>query len=178
MPKFSDTQVQSAVFARRAIHEYPFPAAEGVNVGIRVIDEAEFDLIRLEAARICKEKKVEAVLDPEFFDRMVHRLVVLNAFFDVDDKQGKFFSSYEEVSKLDTLLLRTLYELYCTHVQAMDPLAYCSAEEVEVIVAQLGKSDVGAARLSLFDKPTLVSFALSLAHQLRSTSATSKSSIG
>jgi hypothetical protein len=178
MPKFSDTQVASAVFARRAVHEYPFPASEGVNVGVRVLDETEVDAIRLEAARICKVKQVEAALDPEFFDRIVHRLVVLNAFFDVDDKQGKFFASYEEVSKIDTLLLRTLYELYCTHVQAMDPLAYCSAEEVEVLVEQLGKSEVAAARLSLFDKPTLVSFVLSLVHNLRSMSATSKSSTG
>ncbi len=109
---------------------------------------------------------------------MVHRLTVLAAFFDIDKTQDKFFASYDEVAKLDTLLQRTLYELYCTHVQSMDPLAYCSAEEVEVIVEQLKKSAVAVARLSLFDKPTLVSFALSMAHQLRTLSETSKSSTG
>jgi hypothetical protein len=178
MAKYSDQEVSAAVFARRAIQAYPFPGLDNVRVGVRVLDETEVDALRLEAARICKLKHVEAVLDPDFFDRMVHRLTVLAAFFDIDTKHDKFFASYEEVSRLDTLLLRTLYELYCTHVQSMDPLAYCSAEEVDVLVEQLGKSEFVAARMSLFDKPTVVSFALSLAHRLRSMSGTSKSATG
>ena len=176
MSKFAE--LSAALSARRAIHPYPFPGLEGHTVGIRTLSESELDMVRLEAARFCKGKAVEAVLDPEFFDRVVQRLTLLHACFDLEEKHGKFFATHEEVTQLGPHLFRSLYELYCAHVQSMDPLAYCTPEEVEVLVEQLGKSEIAAARLSLFDRPTLQSFALSLVNRLRAMSPTPNASTG
>jgi hypothetical protein len=140
---------------------------DGVSVGVRLLHGSEVHQIRREAVEHCKEHKIDLVMDPEFLDLVIMRLTVLNVCYDVDDKQAPFFKR-DDVFKIDAPLARTLYELYIAHQQAMDPLAYCSAEKVEELVAALGKYEMSVARLSLFDLPTLRSLCISMAHLLRS----------
>lgn len=172
MPKYSDAAVQAALAGRRNVIRYPFPGADGIEICLRLLNEEQLDLIRLRAVEICKKKKVEFVLDPDFLDRVVQRETIREACEDTEG--GYFFETTEEVAELDPLLVRTLYQLYLSHQQATDPLSYCSKEEVQELIAQLGKSDESVARLSLLDRPTLLSFALSMAVIQRETSQAPK----
>ncbi len=169
MPKFSDSDINAALLGRRAIGEYPFPGLGGTSVGIRCLSDEELDEIRLQAAQICKHKNVDAVLDPDFLERLIQRLTVARAFFDVEKTQERFFASHEQVAQLDNLLVRTLYELYCFHVQRRDPFAFLSAEDAQHFAETLGKSPGAEARLSMFGRDTLLSLSLSLARLLRET---------
>lgn len=178
MAKFSDQDITIAVLERRQPRPYPFPGIDGKQVAIKVLSDAESDSARIAAVQFCKGKDVDLALDPEFLDRCIQREILLRACRDSDKPEEPFFSTYDQITHLDNMLVRTLFELYNAHQQAMDPLAFCPAEEVEALVAQLGKSELAAARLSLFDQPTLLRFVLSMAHQLQSKSPTPKSTTG
>lgn len=178
MAKFSDEQVKAALAGRRVVRRYPMPGAEGVEVGVRLLSDAELDSVRLEAAEFVKKNKVETVIDPEFFDRAIHRETISRAFVDPDQPDDAFFGSQKDVAELDSLTVRSLYELYIAHHQAMDPYLFCPEEDVERLVEQLGKSESSAGLLSLYDAPTLRSFVLSLACKLRATQPTPKSTTG
>lgn len=167
MTKFSSEVVSASLMGRRAIREYPFPGLDGVTVGVRVLSDEEIDEARLLAAEVCKQKAVDVTLDPEFLERLIHRCIIAKAFFDVEKTMDRFFSSQADVAKFDALVVRSLYELYASHVQDMDPLSFVPPEEVGALIAQLGKSETHAARLSLFDRRTLLSFVLSMAQLLR-----------
>lgn len=162
-------EISSALAGRRVIREYPFPGLDGTLVGVRALSDDELDEIRLTAAAVCKTKGVDMVIDPSFVDRLIHRMTIAKAFFDVDKTQDRFFRSHEQVAELDNLLVITLYELYCTNVQRSDPYLYATKEKVEEIAETLGKSPSAEASMSLFDRPTLLSLSLSLARRLRET---------
>lgn len=174
MAKFSDDMIALAVEGRRAVVRYPFPGVEGAECGIRLLTNSENDRIRLEAVTYCKTKKADLALDPEFLDKAIYGLTVYEAFVDPDKPDDRFFEDIDDVRGLDAKLTRTLYELYITHQESMDPLSRLSREEVDALVAQLGKSEISVARLSLFDRDTLQSCVLSMACVLRETRPTSK----
>jgi hypothetical protein len=178
MARFSDSAVAAALAMRRAMKEYPFPGAEdGTTCAVHALSDAELDQLRLDAVAFAKEKKADLQWDPEFLDRVVNRHVVLWAFMDPENGK-RFFRDIDEVGQIDNVLLRTLIELYRAHIQALDPLAHASEEEVNALVAQMGKSETALARLSLYDRPSLLSYALSMAHLLRDRSPTPKSDTG
>jgi hypothetical protein len=171
MASFSDHEkLRVALQGRGAVARYPFPGAEDVEVGVKLLSDRELDGIRLRAVEYVKTKKADLLLDPEFLDRTIQRETVACAFVDPDKPSHAFFASQEEVASLDNLTVRTLYELYIAHGQAMDPYAFCPPEEIEELIAALGKSDSSAARMSLFDAPTLRSCVLSMARMLRERS--------
>lgn len=179
MAKYSDEQVKMAVLERRLPARYPFPGDESVQIGVRALTDDQLDDARAAAALYVKERQIDLVVDPEFFDRALHREVVLRSVVDPDSPdRAPFFESAAQVREMDSLLVRSLYELCIHHQQAADPYAHVTGEEVEALVAQLGKSNDSVARLSLFDRPTLVSFVLSMASLLREKSATPKSNTG
>jgi len=169
MAKFSDESVRIALRGRHAMQRYPFPGQAGIEIGVKLLTDAELDSVRLEAVEQCKRAKAELVADPEFLDRLIHRETISRAFVDVDKPAEPFFSSQKEVAQLDNLTVRSLYELYVAHHQAMDPYTHCPPEEVEKLVESLGKSETPLALLSLFDAHTLRLFAASMASMLRET---------
>lgn len=171
---FGDKRLAVALQGRNAVEQYPFPGVDGLVVGVRLLSEEELDDVRLKAAAFCKRKQVDLIVDPEFFDRAIHRYTVLGAYVVADNEDKPFFEDFNQVLTIDPLLMRTLYELYLAHAQALDPLAFVSKEEVDAIVAALGKSEGSVARMSLFDRPTLLSFVLSMAHLQRAQSPTHK----
>jgi hypothetical protein len=173
MAKYSDEAVFAAIEGRRAVKRYPFPGSDS-ECGIQMLTDGKIDTIRIDAQNYCKGKKVELTLDPEFLDRSIMRYTILAAFVNPDKNDEPFFDGIEDVMSLDNVMIRTLYELYIAHQQTMDPMAYASREEVDALVAQLGKPGNAEGRLSLFDRPTLLSFVLSMASVLRETRPTPK----
>lgn len=168
MPKFSDEAVAAALNARHAFQSYPFPGLDGVSVGVRLLHGSEVAKIRIDAVAHCKDHRVDLVMDPDFLDLVIMRLTILAAFYDIEDKQAPFFTR-EQAFKLDSALARTLYDLYLAHQSALDPLTHCATEEeVNAVIAGLGKSEIPLARLSLFDAPTRLNLLLSMAYLLRS----------
>lgn len=178
MPKFSDAEVQSALHGRKAVRTYAFPGAESLRVGIRCLTEAEMDACRLRAVDYCKKNKAELMLDPDFLERAIKREVVATSLRDSDDAEHFFFADSAEASQLDAQTITALYELYLLHHETLDPYAFASKEEVEVLVQQLGKSPSDEGILKLFDAPTLRKCVLSLALLLHETQQTPKSPTG
>lgn len=165
--KWSDDSVKAALQGRRIVRRYPFPGAEGIEVGVHLLTDAELDGARLQAAEFCKTSKANLVIDPEFLDRAIHREVISRAFVDPDAPDEAFFAKQDDVAELDSLTVRSLYELYVAHHQAMDPYAYCPPEEVENLVKTLGESESSVGLLSLYDAPTLRSLLFSSVSMLR-----------
>lgn len=177
MAKWSDESVRAALQGRFAVRRYPFPGSpgeRGVEVGIKLLTDAELDSVRLQAAEFAKKNRADLTIDPEFLDRAIHREVISRAFVDPEHPQEAFFGSQNDVAELDNLTVRALFELYMLHQQALDPYAFCPPEEVEKLVEALGKSERSVETLSLYDAPTLRSFVLSMASTLRSTRASLK----
>jgi hypothetical protein len=169
MAKFSDESVRAALRGRQVMRRYPFPGQPQLEVGVKLLSDAELDIVRLQAVEDCKRHKAELVADPEFLDRVIHRETIARAFCDVDAPDEPFFGSQSSVAELDNLTVRSLFELYVFHAQAMDPYAYCPPEEVEALAETMGKSENAVGLLSLYDLLTARSFVLSLALRLRET---------
>jgi hypothetical protein len=143
-----------------------------------MLSDVEMDGCRLRAQDYVTKRKCELVIDPDFYDRAIHRETVAYAFVDVANHEEPFFSSPEEVAQLDVQAVRACWDLFVHHQMAMDPYAYCSPEEVEELVELLGKSGDGGALSKLFEPNTQWSFVLSMARRLREISAQPKSAIG
>lgn len=158
------------------------PGAPGVKVGIRMLTDTEMDGCRLRAQEFVLKKKCELVIDPQFFDRAIHREVVAMALCDVDKTDEPFYSSPEQVAQDDASVVEACWELCVNHQVAMDPYRHCSPEEVEELVELLGKAGSDEAQgqvlSSLFEPSTRSSFVISMAKRLREMSATPKSSTG
>lgn len=169
MGKFSDESLRAALEGRKVLRKCEFPGMRGTYLGVRVLTDGELDKARLAAAEVVKNKHASMLIDPDFLDRVVQREIVSRAFFDIDKPDEYFFSKQEDVAELDTLTVRSLYELYVMHQQELDPLAYCTDEQAEEIVEALGKSNAEREALTLYDARTLRSFVISLASKLRET---------
>lgn len=171
MARWTDDSVRAALQSRFAVLRYPFPGASGIEVGIKLLTDSELDSVRLQAATFAKGKHADLLVDPEFFDRAIHRELISRAYVDPDKPGEPFFGSQNDVAELDNLTVRSLYELYIVHQQSLDPYAFCPPEEVDKLTDALGKSERSAETLSLYDAPTLRSFVLSMALRLRETRA-------
>lgn len=176
--KFSDQSVRAALAGRKAVRVYPLPGAEGVKVGLRMLTDGEMDSVRLRAQDYTSKRKCEFVLDPDFFDRAIQREAISCAYVDAENNEEPFFSSPDEVAEMDAPAVRACWELFVQHQMAMDPFAHCSREEVDELVALLGKSGDLEGLSRLFAPSTQWSFVLSMANVLRETLATLKSATG
>lgn len=171
MAKWTDDSVRAALGRRFEVATYPFPGKTEIKVGIKLLTDAELDQVRLQAADFVKRQKADLSIDPEFFDRAIHRELISRAYVDPDRPGEPFFPSQNDVALLDNLAVRSLYELYITHQQSLDPYAFCPPDEVDKLVDTLGKSESSVGLLNLFDAPTLRSLLLSMALKQRETRA-------
>lgn len=174
MAKWTDESVRAALGGRFKVQTYPFPGKPELSVGIKLLTDSELDKVRLQAAVFVKGQAADLNIDPDFFDRAVHRELISRAFVDPERPSEPFFPSQNDVAELDNLLVRSLYELYVTHQQALDPYAFCPPEDVEKLVETLGKSESSVGLLNLYDAPTLRSLLLSMGSMLRATRASAK----
>jgi hypothetical protein len=178
MAKWTDESVRAALQGRFVMRKYPFPGSagseRGLEVGVKLLTDAELDSVRLQAATFAKKQHADLIIDPEFLDRAIHREVISRAFVDPAAPDEPFFGSQNDVAELDNLTVRALFELYMLHQQALDPYAFCPPEEVEKLTEALGKSERSVETLSLYDAPTLRLFVIILASMLRATRASPK----
>lgn len=169
MAKWTDDSVRAALGGRFTVRVYPFPGAPDLKIGLKLLTDAELDSVRLQAAIFAKGKQADLGIDPEFLDRAIHRELLSRACVDPEKHDEPFFPSQNDVAALDSLMVRSLYELYVTHQQALDPYAFCPPEELERLAATLGKSESSAGILNLYDAPTLRSLLLSMVLKQRET---------
>ena len=174
MARWTDESVRAALGKRFEMRRYHFPGVDGLEVGIKLLTDSELDSVRLQAATFAKGKHADMVLDPEFFDRCIHREIISRAFVDVERPSEPFFGSQNDVAELDNLTVRSCFELYVIHQQSLDPYAFCPPEEVDKLVDTLGKYERGVEILSLYDAPTLRCFVSSMALKLREMRALPK----
>jgi hypothetical protein len=177
--KFNSDTFLHGLRGRRGFGRYDFPGIEDAKCGIRLLLDEELDEGRIEAVAYCKERKADLTWDAEFFDRELKRQAIFRAYVDPDsdpDLPEKFFEDIDDIRKLDTVLVLELYELYISHQQLADPFKFVSREEVDVFVEQLGKPGTTERGLTLCDRRTLLSYALSMACVLREMRAQPSSS--
>ena len=182
MAKFSDDRIRSIIEGPRAFRVYEFPGAEGVEVAVRCLTEAEVDSCRVAAQTHVREQakkrgwKPEAMveIDPHCFDRAIERAVVWRSMFDSEtisgDDPGRFFDSPKDVATLDSVTLTTLSSLYIEHQEWVSPLALLPQEEVDELVESMGKGPAASVFLGRCAPSTLRHFVISLASALRSGS--------
>jgi hypothetical protein len=180
MPKFTDDVVRNALNGRKAVRVYAFPGAEQLKVGVCGLSDSEADKCRARAIDYCTRGggKLEIVLSVGAFDRAYQREIVAAAYRDAAAHDEWFFEDADAVAELDAHIVTALYELYMTHCSALDPYAFCSKEEVNELVQQLGKSESPEGMLKLFEPSTLRSFVHSLVSLIRETQPQRKSSTG
>jgi hypothetical protein len=175
--KFNSELFALALAGRRAFARYTFPGGNGGECGVRSLTSSEMDQCRLDAQAYVKERRADVFIDPEILDLAISRNVIFKAFVDPDSKNSdfpdQFFDSLDDVRGLDAPLVTQLFALYANHQYAVDPLSHLPEEEVQELVAHLGKPDA-AGRLMTLDRDSLLRLLLSTAAVLRSMQPTPK----
>jgi hypothetical protein len=177
--RFSDESVRLALCSPQAPRRYPLPGNTKIEVGVKLLTDAEMDGVRLRAQDTAKRKKADLLIDGErFFERLIFREIIAAAFVDPDAEGVPFFADESEVARIDNHLVMQLYELYVAHAQSMDPYAYCPPEQIEELADTIKKSENAVGLVNLYDGPTRASLIVSLALRLREMSQTLKSDTG
>lgn len=189
MPDISDKRLQQMLLGRRAITTMPFPGADEVEIGIRILTDDETDGARMAASQrvidAAKKRGLDPtqllLIEPELLDREMQRQVIWRSTVNVEtkdaDKPAPFFPDPDDIRGLDTIMVETLFQAYVDHQQYISPLKSLDEKETEELVNALGKGPIGEVILSQYDAPTLRKLVRSLASLLVSAQP-SKSSIG
>lgn len=167
MGTFSDEAVKKLLLGRRVVSRVPFPLApEGseIEVGIRSLADREIDQARVDAQAfiegMCRrgQQPMErfVALDPEALEREIMRQTVALACVDPDDPTKPFFASAHQVRDLDSVMVRRLWDLYLSHVDAVNPRRTLTAEQAQELVDALKKEPSQSALLEDFERDTLV----------------------
>jgi hypothetical protein len=178
MATFTDERIAAMLRGRRQVFRVPFPGSADVEVGFRILTDAELDHCRLEAARQAKKLGADLDADPELLERLIERQIVWRACVDPDsdaEKPGAFFPSASDVATLDSVLVRELSNAYMEVQELVSPRVTLDEAGVKELVDALGKEPGATALLTRFAPPTLIACVRSLAARLR-TSASSSSS--
>lgn len=178
MATFTDERLRTILRGRRQVFRVPFPGADGVEVGFRILTDADLDHCRLEAQRAAKKMGADLDVDPELLDRLVERQIVWRACVDPDDPNtdtpAAFFPSAADVATLDSVVVRELGNAYMEVQEMVSPRLTLDEAGIKELVDALGKEPGATALLMRFAPPTLIGLVRSLAARLR-TSASSSS---
>lgn len=176
MAKFSDEEVAKILQGRRVVSRVPFPGTEdnGVEVGIRSLTESEMDTARIEAhdylRRQCERGRVDFLelhdATPDALDRERMRQILLIACVDPEDG-NPFFVAAKQVRDLDNVTLARLYEAYENHLDAVNPRASLTDDQVRELADILKKEPSASAFLAGFERATLTSLIRTLGNQLK-----------
>lgn len=174
---FTSEHLQAILRGRREVRPVPFPGADGVRIGVRILVDEELDYARIEAQRYVKKLGVDLDVDPELLDREVERQVIWRAFVNVENPEHPaFFPSDRDVRSLDSVTVRALFNLYREHQEYVSPLIALDEGGQKALIDALGKGLDPEVAFSAFDSNTLRRLCLSMASQLRASAPTSKSS--
>jgi hypothetical protein len=179
---FTDDRIRAMLRGRREVRVYPLPGADDeaeFAVGIRVLTGEEIDDARTEATQytqaLAKRRKLDVQqlqwIDGDPHEAEVHRQIIYRACIDPDsvssDAEPKpFFPGVQAVRQIDDTFAQMLYQLYLSHQQWVNPYLGASQSEVTEIIEALKKTPERRAMLGLYDVPTLLTLAASMAAQL------------
>ncbi|MCC7542354.1 MAG: hypothetical protein IT379_39415 [Deltaproteobacteria bacterium] len=176
-PDFTDERLQAILRGRRDVRRVPFPGADSVALGVRILLDVDLDHARIEAQRYVKKLGADLDVDPELLDREIERQVIWRAFVVPDDPElPPFFPSDRDVRVLDSVTVRALFNVYREHQEWVSPLVALDEGGQKALIDALGKGLEPEATFSAFDANTLRRLCLSMASQLRANAPTSKSS--
>lgn len=187
MAKFSDERVRAIISQVREFRVVEFPGHPDIKLAVRVLGDDEYDGCRIEAQRklwkIGGERSWDPVkvseLDPYLFERFVEREVVLRAYFDHETTSGEnpvpFFASESDLSKVGSVVVQDLMQMYLEHQEWVNPTISLSEEEAEELCDSLGKGQAFGAALVAIEPSSLRRLLITMAKRL-SNSATGKSS--
>lgn len=176
-------QVRALLLGRRKVQAVTIPGSEDTELqaGVRILLEEEIDECRLEATEWIKKKAAAIKLDPamllsidaELLDREIERQIIYRAFVDLEKKPDAhdydpFFQAPQAIRQLDSVMVRTLFEIYSNHQQYVNPLKGLEPEEAKELAEALGKVHGAEAILGQYDAPALRLLVHILAAQLRS----------
>lgn len=178
MGVFSDERVSALILGpKRAFRTIQFPGRPEVLVAVRALAEHEIDACRVEGQRaflsVCKAREWTPEranqIDPLMFARLVDRQIAWRAYFDYETTNRPepvpFFSSAADLAQLDSVTMSDLMSAYVEHQEYVSPLRSLVAEEVDAMIAALGKEQPQVVLNSL-GRDALVSFAHTLAKRL------------
>lgn len=186
---FTNERLRDMLQGRRAVRAYPLPGASDdleLKIGVRVLTGEEIDDAKTEATQytqaLAKRRKIDAHelqwIDGDPHQAEVRRQLVQRACVEPELREGKtehqpFFPSVAALRQTDDAFVQMLFELYLGHQQWVNPYFGANDEQVAEIIEALKKTPERRALLGLYDVPTLLSLAATMAGLLAS-SPTSK----
>lgn len=172
MAKWTDERVSAVIQGRLKLKVKHIPQLK-CDVAFRLLTEDELDGAKLEAQRYAKRKGSNSEIDPEFMERELERQLVWRSVFDADTINSEhpepFFPSDADVRSLDSALVRALSTAYMECQEEANPALSLSKEQVDELVAQLGKEQAVDVFLNGCEHSTLRLFVRSMAQRLRET---------
>ncbi len=191
MTDVSYARISKMLGGRRAVRVMQLPGIDAdelvVDVGVRILTEEDIDECHLEAIQYIREKAKKIGLDstdvldvdPDILDRERMRGIVFKAFVEPKpDDHGNhksFFPVQRAVRQLDTVIVKTLFDVYLDHQNYVSPLLTGNPDEIKELADALGKGLSSAVILSRYDAPTLRSLLHILAVELRTSRGPSSS---
>jgi len=172
--RFSDEHLQTILRGAAAVGRAPYPGleGEGVEIGVRILSEAELDDARLDAQLHLKRffgrvniDPVKALhIDPEHLDAEQRRQILLRAVVDPDSHKP-FFAAAAEVRGLPSHVVGQLWAAYLDWIDAVDPRIRLDPAAVDELAAALKKEPSAKVILAHYGPDTLSSLARTLAAQ-------------
>lgn len=191
MADTSFLRISKMLEGRRAVRVMQFPSIDAdemvADIGVRILTEEDIDACHLEAIQYIRAKAKTLNLetadvmdvDPEILDRERIRGIVWKAFVQpAPDEHGKytpFFPSMRAVRQLDTVIVKTLFDIYLDHQNYVSPLLCGNPDEIKELADALGKGLSSAVILSHYDAPTLRTLLHFMAAELRTSRGPSSS---
>ncbi len=177
----TDERIAAMLRGRREVRMVPLPGfgddAELVMVGIRVLTDEEIDAARAEATQYVRNLAAKYRLDvremlsvdAENLDREVNRQLVYRAFVNPggEGEPKLFFDGIGRVRQLDSVMQQTLFYMYLSHQDYVNPLRGLQEDDVAALVEGLKKTPETEALLGQYDARSLLRLALTLAAELR-----------
>jgi hypothetical protein len=157
------------------------PTRPGIPVGLRALPGKLWAASRRAAIKatleLCAERSWApgdvAAVDPDLYQRELEQQLIFRAYLDADtlgDKRpAHFFAEPAQVGELDTVTQGRAMALFLEHQASRNPVLRLAPEEVERVVAALGKSDAPSAWLGVYDAATLRRCVLTMASMQAST---------
>lgn len=174
----SDPDFAALLSGSKFFRKVPIPFAPEHMIAVRTLDDIEIDACRLEGQRkfrkACDAQKWDPVsasdLDPQLLDRLIEREIIIKAYYDPDTVDGDnpipFFANEQELVRLGSVRVTDLMHLYNEHQEIVNPSRVVSEEEMDRVVAALGKGQWSEATLIAIEPSMLRRCIISMARQL------------
>lgn len=152
------------------------PGMPDREIGVRLLMDYEIDDARLEAHKYWAARgKKQGIgikdlvdVDPDALDQEYMRQAVWRAFVDPDsspDRPAPFVETIEDVRRMDSVIIRQLWNVYHDHLDSMDPRLKLEDAQLEEVIEQLKKERGAETILAQYAPDTLASLLRIMASQ-------------